>query len=191
MSKQKIEEISALIDGEFDHVSQDAIDHLCEDESLRQTWARYHLIRDCMKGHLPEYVNTEMGDRIRCALEAEPTILAPERTVIKYLKPIAGVAIAASVAVVAILGIQNSNTPLNESDPGQLAANQPVQDSTQQFTFTPQQQLIRHTQTVSSEKVDAKSRLNSYLVNYNEQRANAGKQGILPYVWIVAHETQE
>lgn len=191
MSMKKIEEISALIDGEFDYVSQDAIDRLREDASLRQTWARYHLIRDCLKGHLPEHVSMEMGDRIRCALEAEPPILAPERTVRKFLKPMAGFAIAASVAVMVILGIQNSNTPLNGSNPKQLAATQPVQDSTQQFTFTPQQQLVRHTQTVSSQKVDAKSRLNSYLVNYNEQRANAGRQGILPYVRIVAHEMQE
>ena len=39
--------------------------------------------------------------------------------------------------------------------------------------------------------VGAESRLNRYLVNYNEYRTNAGVQGMLPYVRIVAHEVEE
>ncbi len=190
MSKQKFEEISALIDGEHGHGTQAAIDHLCKDEHLRHIWARYHLISDCLKGHLPKRVSTEMGDRVRRALEEEPAILAPQRSVHRYLKPVAGLAIAASVAAVAILGIQHSRAPIGGTDKEQIAAIQVAPTGAQQFTFAPRQ-LVRHTQMVSSEKVDAKSRLNSYLVNYDEQRASAGKHGILPYVRIVAHEKQE
>ena len=95
MSKHKFEEVSALIDGEHSDGTQDAIDHLCKDEQFRNTWARYHLIRDCLKGHLPEHVSTQMGDRVRRALEEEPAILAPQRSVHRYLKPVAGFAIAA------------------------------------------------------------------------------------------------
>ncbi len=190
MSKHKFEEVSALIDGEHSDGTQDAIDHLCKDEQFRNTWARYHLIRDCLKGHLPEHVSTQMGDRVRRALEEEPAILAPQRSAHRYLKPVAGFAIAASVATVAILGIQHSRTPIGGTDTGQIAATQTAPTGTQQFTFAPRE-LVRHTQLASSEKVDAKSRLNSYLVNYNEQRAIAGKHGILPYVRIVAHEKQE
>jgi sigma-E factor negative regulatory protein RseA len=190
MSKQKFEEVSALIDGEHSNSTQETIDHLCKDEHLRHTWARYHLISDCLKGQLPEHVSTQMGDRVRRALEEEPAILAPQRSVHRYLKPVAGLAIAASVAAVAILGIQHSQTPIGGTDTEQIATIQTTPTGTQQYTFAPRE-LVRHTQLVSSEKVDAKSRLNSYLVNYNEQRASAGKHGILPYARIVAHEKQE
>jgi hypothetical protein len=38
---------------------------------------------------------------------------------------------------------------------------------------------------------NAQTRLNRYLVNHNEYRSNAGVQGMLPYVRIVAHEVEE
>ena len=190
MSEHKIEDLSALIDGEHAGVADEVIDRICEDGHLRQTWARYHLISDCLKGQLPEHISMKVGDRIQRALDAEPVILAPKRRVYPYLKPVAGFAIAASVAVMAILGIQHNNASLSDRDTGPLAANQPAQGKTQQFTFAPTR-LVQHPQTVSSDKVNANSRMNSYLVNHNEQRSSAGIQGMFPYVRIVAHEKQE
>ena len=189
MSKQKIEDLSALIDGEYANDPDALISDICKDEQLRQSWARYHLISDCLKGHLPEQFSMSAGNDVRRLLETEPTVLAPKHRVYHYLKPAVGFAIAASVAVVAILAIQHNNSPLTGSENETLAANhkQSVQGNTEQYTFA----ASGTTQPVSTGYENANSRMNSYLVNYNEQRANAGMQGIFPYVRIVAHEKQE
>lgn len=187
MSKQKIEDLSALIDGEYDNDPDAVIGHICRDEQLRQAWARYHLISDCLKGHLPEHISMSVGEGVHRLLETEPTVLVPKRRLNHYLRPAVGFAIAASVAVVAILAIQHNNSSLTGSDAETLAAKPSVQGNIEQYTFAAAGPM----QPVSTGDKSANSRMNSYLVNYNEQRANAGMQGIFPYVRIVAHEKQE
>ena len=102
-------------------------------------------------------------------------------------------AIAASVAVVAVLGVRQVGVAPGPASAELVASNQsPV------TTAAPEKRTVAVSDNPAMVRpdhiqspVDAQSRLNRYLVNYNEYRTNAGVQGMLPYVRIVAHEVEE
>ncbi|MCF3099662.1 transcriptional regulator [Aeromonas australiensis] len=70
------EQISALMDGELSDA--EVLNELEMDSDLQDTWGRYHLIGDAMRGDLPVNLQLDLSDSIMAALEDEPTILAPK-----------------------------------------------------------------------------------------------------------------
>ncbi len=70
------EQISALMDGDLSDA--EVLNELEMDSDLQDTWGRYHLIGDAMRGDLPVNLQLDLSDRIMAALEDEPTILAPK-----------------------------------------------------------------------------------------------------------------
>jgi sigma-E factor negative regulatory protein RseA len=190
MSEEKRESISAMLDDELDSQSGSIVDDLLHSASLKDSWARYSLISDVLKKQMPESMDFNLADRISADVENEPTVLAPRKPATQnFLKPVAGFAIAASVAAMAILGIQQNNETIEPN-------------SSQIVSFTPQATLnIAPTQLVSSNpdaeaqlrlvNANKRARLNSYLVNHNESRINSGFQGMQPYVRTVTFENEK
>ncbi|MBL0613616.1 sigma-E factor negative regulatory protein [Aeromonas veronii] len=70
------EQISALMDGDLSDA--EVLNELGMDSDLQDTWGRYHLIGDAMRGDLPVNLQLDLSDSIMAALEDEPTILAPK-----------------------------------------------------------------------------------------------------------------
>ena len=97
---------------------------------------------------------------------------------------LAGMAIAASVAALAILVIQPQQGSDSAQGGAQLTAFAPVQDNrpTQLSSVAPGGVQGRQV------KANARARLNSYLVNYNEYKTNSGFQGMLPHARTVTYE---
>jgi sigma-E factor negative regulatory protein RseA len=190
MSEERKEYISAMVDDELDNNSESTIDNLLQSPALKGCWARYHLISDCLNKNLPESIDGGLADRISASIQNEPTVLAPRATSNKaYLKPVAGFAIAASVATMAILGIQQNNGGVE------------IQEQ-QTVSFMPQKRINSVSPQLASTnlasdaqlrlvKANSRARLNSYLVNYNEQRISSGFQGMLPYARTVTFENNE
>ncbi|WP_429023664.1 sigma-E factor negative regulatory protein [Aeromonas allosaccharophila] len=120
------EQISALMDGDLSDA--EVLNELEMDSDLQDTWGRYHLIGDAMRGDLPVNLQLDLSDSIMAALEDEPTILAPKpvetapvrQPVVAPVKTDSNVvplfrrvgqqlgqyAIAASVAAAVIFGVQ-------------------------------------------------------------------------------------
>ncbi|WP_421269294.1 RseA family anti-sigma factor [Aeromonas veronii] len=120
------EQISALMDGDLSDA--EVLNELEMDSDLQDTWGRYHLIGDAMRGDLPVSLQLDLSDSIMAALEDEPTILAPKpvetapvlQPAVAPVKTDANVvplfrrvgqqlgqyAIAASVAAAVIFGVQ-------------------------------------------------------------------------------------
>jgi sigma-E factor negative regulatory protein RseA len=99
------ERISALMDGEFDGVdAEGCLDGMRSDTAQCEAWAVYHLIGDTLRGQASAPL-----DRARFAadLDAEPTVLAPQRRAASTPKRRAAwyaLSAAASVAAVAFVG---------------------------------------------------------------------------------------
>ena len=191
MKDHKLEAISALMDGENHDDGTLAISELLRDETVRHAWGRYHLISDCLRQALPARIDPSLSTRIFAALSKEPTVL-DRRPALRaaLLKPLAGIAIAASVAALALVAVQ-LNRPGRDMQAQPVVASQaPLVQPTGTFTFASghageqpaRPQLARG---------QSSARLNRYLVNYNEYRSNAAIQGMFPYVRIVAHENNE
>ncbi len=190
MSEYNNEELSALIDGEYEGNNDKAIDELIHNQDMKDTWSRYHLIGDCLREHLPEKISNQVSTHVSNTLRNEPTVLAPQKTKQFNLKPLAGFAIAASVAMAAVFSVQNSNDVNSVSTTPTLAANNTAPQS-QTFSFSNPQVLPASVRKSDTPEEVANQRLNNYLMNHNEYRSNGSMNGILPYVRLVTIESQE
>lgn len=120
---QQQENLSALIDGELIDKSGDLIDSISRDAELQAKWQRYHAIGDALRGEM-RHPSLDLSAQIADAIAQEPTVLAPRRRSWSDIPVIGGVVplvrqsgqflVAASVAAVAILGVQNYNAPVEE-----------------------------------------------------------------------------
>lgn len=181
MSDHRLEELSALVDGDLPRDRRQLMMHsLREDAALRAAWSRYHLIGEAMRSDLPARVDHGLADRVSAALQSEPAILAPRAR--NYVKPLAGLAVAASVALVAVLGVQRSQMSTQE------AMQRPMAQATPMGV---QPQVVEASQPIDGQAAAINRLLNRYLVNHNELRANAPMQGMLPYARVVGFEQSE
>lgn len=94
--------LSALLDGEVDDAQgARAFKRLSQDQTLTRRWSEYCLIGDALRGEA--LVQPGLDQRLRTALAAEPTLLAPvewKRHRRRYTRPVAWTAAAAAVAAV-------------------------------------------------------------------------------------------
>lgn len=186
MEDHTSEQLSALVDDELHGPAlRQALERLRSDGDMQGRWGRYHLISDALHANLSAADSSSLHLRVRQALESEPTLLAPRRKARLPLlaKQVAGVAIAASVAAVAILAIrqpdmQPGGDAFAPATVAQMA--RPAHDMVQlASTGSPAIAVVGQS---------ARGRLNPYLVNHNEYSVSSGMQGVLPYVRIVSNE---
>jgi len=72
--------LSAALDGETARAETEAcVAALKRDDALRRNWSEYHLIGDLMRGVAP--ATDDFMARFSAQLAAEPTVLAPRRSV--------------------------------------------------------------------------------------------------------------
>lgn len=191
MSEQSREQISALMDDELDSGSSFVLNALRDNPEFRKAWNHYHLIGETLRGNLPEYVDINLAERISRDINNEPAIIARQKNLNTLFKPVVGFAIAASVAAVTILGVRQIGNGPVAAPPGEIVASNPQDTAYLPITTVSTSPVPENKVHEFKASVSAESRLNRYLVNYNEYRTNAGVQGMLPYVRIVAHEVEE
>ena len=176
MNEDVREQLSALVDGELGE--PDAVgmlDRLNLDEELKQVWERYHLVSDVIRNDLPLFTSVDLVDRVRQSLDTEPIAFRPPRRVPATLKPVASLALAASIAVVAVLGFR-----------GHLGVGQA---GTEMVAHGDSQQAVPARAAGMRwdvDRPDVEQRLNAYLVNHHGHTGN-GVGSLLPYARIVAY----
>ncbi|MDO9371986.1 MAG: sigma-E factor negative regulatory protein [Gammaproteobacteria bacterium] len=177
----KTEQISALMDGElYGPEAGHAIDELKRDDGLKTCWGRYHLISDVLRNHAPHHLRHGVAESVMCLMRNELPLRARGWRVIRsphVLKPLAGFALAASVAVLAILSVPNTLFTPRSTDSSLLAA--------ASSTTRPVASTSTHWEQAQPA---IESRLNHYLTSHNEYSTSAGIQGVLPYARIVAYD---
>jgi sigma-E factor negative regulatory protein RseA len=185
MNKETLEHISSLMDGELSReTSLFLTRRLSTDEELIGTWERYHLIRDCIRqpGSGTPVVN--LSQRMRDALSEESAVPQSVWESKRWLKPVSGLAIAATVAMMAIVAVDPGTLP---QDPNATAGSElqpfsspnvlPTSPNSQAASFTPEN--------------NSDARLNSYLVRHNQLVGSVSSQGFLSFVPIVSSPGEE
>lgn len=95
------EAVSAMMDGELSELElHRTLKALSNDTDLRLKWQRYHIASSAMRRELPS-VKIDFSAQIAAAIEGEE-MYAPKR----WYQSLGKVAVAASVAVLAVFGIQ-------------------------------------------------------------------------------------
>ena len=190
MNKETLEHISSLMDGELSRETGLFLTRrLSADHELTGTWQRYHLIRDCMRqpGGAVPLVN--LSQRMKNALSEEQSAPASVWSSNRWLKPVSGLAVAASVALMAIVAV-GPDQQLADSDIATGPAVQPFSSPnilpavprTQAASFSPQSQ---------AEAQAREAKLNSYLLRHNQSSSSFATQGFLGFVPIVSSAETE
>ncbi len=184
MSKESLEHLSSLMDGEFSRETGLFLTRrLSSDDSLCECWERYHLIRDCIRQPGSKVVVTGLSVKLSASLDPGD---APQNSVSvagRWLRPVTGLAIAASVALMAImLTAPPAGTVTDAATETSLAAsvNQPFV-SPNTLPVVPVSQAASFTQPQQGS-----GRLNAYLLRHNQMARTAGRQGFVSFVPIVS-----
>ncbi|MGD2136995.1 MAG: sigma-E factor negative regulatory protein [Gammaproteobacteria bacterium] len=167
------EQISALVDDELVAAEQTLlIRRLADDAALRQRLSRYQLISDALRDDLPRHIDPGFQARVHGALQQEPAVHAARSGLAGLFKPVAGLAVAASIAVVAVLSLQSLRQESDEGAP--LVATAPASGD-----------YIRNTgESAPLQAQTPAQNLDIYLVNHNEFTVS---RGMLPYMRLVGH----
>ena len=157
------ENLSAWIDGELgDQQARQLPQQLKRDAQLRGNWDCYHLIGDALRG----VQGPDLCAKIRARLDAEPTVLAPQRrSTAEKLRWVA-LSVAASIAAVAFVG---------------WMALSGVQQDPVQIAVTPAAE-------VKQVAVPAGEVANDYLLAHQRYSPSNALQGVAPYVRTVSEE---
>ncbi len=110
MSEQISEQISAFLDGELpDSETELLLKRMARDERLRQRFGRYALIGEALRSGSSGSLTAGFAARVNGAIDGEPAMpLAPVARVRapRWWRPLAGAAVAAGVAAVAVVALQ-------------------------------------------------------------------------------------
>jgi sigma-E factor negative regulatory protein RseA len=188
MKDSKTEGYSALLDGESDpHEHKLLLDDLAADAETRARLGRYSMIGEGLRGEPVRVDALSIADAVRERVHREPAILAPASPDLKarrsWRQPLAGLAIAASVAMVAVGLIPKllSDSPEGGSQPVQVVgvpAVQPVLVSSPGTHW-------------SDSRPEQEDRINRYLADHNEFATQSGMPGIVPYATFVSYDGKE
>ena len=203
------EQLSACLDGELPPAELDLLlKRVGREAELRAAIGRYSLIGEAMRAERPAVASRDFASKVMAAVAAEPAQAqtpAPldrpkvaqkpaaasgmSPAVIRYLRPAAGMAIAAGVAAVAVLTMQ----PTGQSDLGvvnaplvaanQPAANEPVVASDAESSY------VVPTSTTQSAFIPA-TRLTNYVVAHSEYSSPLGRRSVLSGVLADDQEAQ-
>lgn len=176
MNEHIHEQLSAFMDGELEsEPARFLVCSLLEDADVRARWERYHLIHEALERGLPRNVDAGFADRVYGALSLESGRRGRRRFALPAVvtRPLAGLAVAAAVATVAVLGFQYSGSLSLHSTPAPIASTAPTGSAGYE--------------SAAVQSADA-ARLNAYLVNHSEYARGAGMGGMLSYVRIVGYD---
>ena len=129
MQDDKKEWLSALVDS---HADLKDLDQVINSDDNKDTWSRYHLMGDIMRGDTGDSIDVNLVNSIEAAIAQEPTIitLAAHRSLRQrfvesplvqksshYIGRSAQFAIAASVALVSVMGVQQYQESADDYSP--------------------------------------------------------------------------
>ncbi|MDD8059440.1 sigma-E factor negative regulatory protein [Shewanella metallivivens] len=187
MLKSSQEWVSAAVDGEADDKT---LAQLSADVDSHEQWQRYHMIGDTMRGELPEAIDLDLSANIMAAIDLEPTIIMPKAqqaepaehvapaaktsNVVPFFKQFGQYAIAATVAMVAIVGVQSYNQTNDAESPLPVLTTRPLVGTVSPVSY--QTGTAQNQQNYSNDQViEQRRRINAYIQDHMlQQRLNPG-----------------
>lgn len=177
-------QLSAFIDGELPkHEIELLFKRLDGNAELRATLARYSLIGESLRTRPAEGPSRTFSERVRVAVEADGPLAGDggARMRWSWFKPVAGFAVAATVATIALVGLQRLQAPTPDQPP-LLAASDPANGAVSVMIDDPAltaapSYTVPEPATASS-LVNA-ARLTNYVVAHSEYSSPLGRRNVL------------
>lgn len=204
MSEQIREQVSAFLDGELpDTETELLLKRLTRDGELRESFGRYALIGEALRGAGSQVLTRGFASRVNLAIDGEP-VQAPAHaqpaSVSRWWRPLAGVTVAAGVAAVAIVALQqraisprlnsaSAVTARNVAAPVPAAAGNAAQVA---GAGGPREALSYTVPTTSNEAPSSliPARLTNYVFAHSKYSSGLGQRGVLADLLIEDDDPQ-
>jgi sigma-E factor negative regulatory protein RseA len=214
MSEQIREQVSAFLDGELPSSETELLlKRLTRDGELRESFGRYALIGEALRGAGSHIMTRGFTSRVNLAIDGEPAQVpgqAHPARASRWWRPLAGVTVAAGVATVAIVALQQrAISPGSHAAPALTAQNVTAQNVTAQNVRIPQNVLAAQnasvqggggarealSYTVPVRTADAPAalspaRLTNYVFAHSKYSLGLGQRGVLADLLIEDDEQQ-
>jgi sigma-E factor negative regulatory protein RseA len=189
MNERNKESLSALMDSEADELEiRRILNQLDSDDELREKWNNYHLMGSLMRDERFDSIDLTQG--INKALDGDSVlntggdvITGVAKKVVTdkspWYKPLTSVAVAASVTLAVLLGVQS----IEPSDGLGLAE---VSARLQQGELTASTLTLEEQQQLES----AQQELQNYVLQHSAEPSTEQKGGVLPFARVVEFQTQ-
>ncbi len=180
------EELSALVDGEHPETDAALSQLITGNAETRERWSRYHLLGEILRDANPPPDLQSVASRVKEQIASEPFHLVAKP---RSLRPnLWAPALAASLAALGVWGVMTvTHAPERAVATPSLADNAASAPLFQPATGLETVQ-DDDTPTAREAAAELRRRLNSYIVNFNEQRDSLAVPNVHPYVRIVGFD---
>lgn len=176
MTEPVNEQLSACLDGELPAAELDLLlKRLGRNPELRDALNRYTVIGESLRHSKPVVASRTFADQVMAAVDSEPATArrAPRISpvMLRRLRPVAGIGIAATVAAIALFSVQRAGVT-----PGAIATNEPAAVPT--AVVAQATDYVVPTSTSQPAFVPA-TRLTNYVVAHSEYSSPLARRSVL------------
>tara|TARA_R110000823_G_scaffold130015_15_gene258044 strand:+ start:37743 stop:38360 length:618 start_codon:yes stop_codon:yes gene_type:complete len=194
MGEKMYESLSAILDGEANELElQRVLGAIGDDEALRRTWVRYAAVRGVLKNQQQAGVERDISQRIR-AMIAESPAHVDSRDGRRRWRPLASFAVAASVAMVVVIGGQqlahlNGGKAASESAtlaarPSPVGMLNSLGSTPVQASYGTQPLPVLQPATRTAYEQLARQRMSRYMQEHAEHAALNSPHGLIPFARV-------
>lgn len=191
MSEMMRESLSALMDDEANELEVERVlSRIAGDPELRQAWVRYNMVRAVTGGQHPAHPGLDVSARVREELAGEGRGITGLRQ--RWQRPLASMAVAASVAAAVVLGGQQlAQLQYSGNDSQAIASSvSPVGmvnslgATSVQASYGTQSVPVLQPATRTAYQELARQRLQKYMQAHAEQAALNSPAGLVPFARV-------
>ncbi|MCB1700711.1 MAG: sigma-E factor negative regulatory protein [Pseudomonadales bacterium] len=190
MSEAMRESLSALLDDEANELEmQRVLARIADDPELRQVWVRYNMVRTLTGGQTPAHPDLDISAQVREAIGGKSAGVGLRH---RLLKPLASVAVAASVAVTVVLGGQqlaqldadSYNSQAIASSVSPVGMVNSLGATSVQASYGTQGVVELEPATGTAYQELARQRLQKYMQEHAEHAALNSPNGLVPFARV-------
>jgi sigma-E factor negative regulatory protein RseA len=198
MSEQIREQVSAFLDGELPNSETELLlKRLTRDGELRESFGRYALIGEAIRGSSGDLLTKGFAGRVNVAIDGEAVPAAGHGSrsgASRWWRPFAGVAVAAGVAAIAIVALQQRTVaPLRPGTALTARNSVPAQSALPVQGAAVPREPISYTVPATSSGAPAAmapARLTNYVLAHSRYSSGLDQRGVLADLLIEADEQQ-
>jgi sigma-E factor negative regulatory protein RseA len=193
MNERMRESLSALLDDEANELELERIlSQISDDDDLRQTWVRYNATRATVSGQPVAHMGLDISSQVQLAI-AEYN--APAGGLgRRLLRPLASLAVAASVAATVVIGGQQlaqiggadaySNSSSLAASASPVGMVNSLGATTVQASYGTRSTPVLQPATRTAYQELARQRMQKYMQEHAEHAALNSPQGLIPFARV-------
>ncbi len=207
MSDFNAESLSALMDGEAEELEVRRLLGQAAagaDVEITALWSRYHCARAVLQKDPLTYAHIDISASLREQIASEPAYSAAVNSAASEaaaapaewqtafnFKPLAGLAVAASVTAAVFFGVQGLDSAEPVAPQDTLAGNTQLPNAERNVRTLPDEQASERAQVAAAKfETEQRLRMQTLLRLHAQQASLNGSQGILPLARVVSQEVE-